>query len=585
MPLPLPDGSALGSAARVELKPRDLRGAWLAPLSELEGGGHAGEAVEEEGVVERHVLPRHRLDHLLRGDAAHHRGDRVHLAAAPPAELVDQVVAHAAPAHAQLLGHVLQAALEDGHVALHLAVPRAWPAAALGAEGARRAEQKVERAAARLVVERGQQPCGVDRVGVVLLAGGAEGEDLQPLRVLAEEFERLDGDEVRRQTLHRADLAQVRVHRRQVRLRLLLVDGLQRHVRRAVARHVRQAALHRQQPAALAVDEGGDCRGGEPEGDLRLAGGELSYRRVGAARRRRLLQLRGDLRDARSGGREDRRRRAGGFRQLQRGVDRSERLLNVLVRLHVGAAVALEDGAHLLLLLELRGQRAAIRGGPRLDRLDEQHDEGDVSVLRGAERRQVGVARGDELLQPRGRREDAQVGDGVFIVRLDDLVLGEGEAEVAQEAVRVDDQQRDAALLADGADLLELRGVGLRGDDDVEGVEEARPRLEDLRDVLVDEGARHVLVELLEQPGDARGPRRADRAALDEEVVACVRSAHHCAVDDSEGSDAWEHEVLQRLHARGGAVDQAERALLHRALPVLAPQPELPVVPLVLRFH
>merc|ERR1719502_1774623 len=62
--------------------------------SELKGGGGAARAVEDEGVVERLVLVRGGLDGLLRGDAAHHRRDRVHLGAAPPQELAEQLVRH-----------------------------------------------------------------------------------------------------------------------------------------------------------------------------------------------------------------------------------------------------------------------------------------------------------------------------------------------------------------------------------------------------------------------------------------------------------------------------------------------------------
>ena len=57
---------ALQPAAAAGLVPLSLLG------SELVDGGDAVGAVEEEGVVERDVLPRHRLDGLLRRDAAEH---------------------------------------------------------------------------------------------------------------------------------------------------------------------------------------------------------------------------------------------------------------------------------------------------------------------------------------------------------------------------------------------------------------------------------------------------------------------------------------------------------------------------------
>ena len=65
---------ALQPAAAAGLVPLSLLG------SELVDGGDAVGAVEEEGVVERDVLPRHRLDGLLRRDAAEHlmaRGEAI----------------------------------------------------------------------------------------------------------------------------------------------------------------------------------------------------------------------------------------------------------------------------------------------------------------------------------------------------------------------------------------------------------------------------------------------------------------------------------------------------------------------------
>jgi len=44
----------------------------------------------------------------------------------------------------------------------------------------------------------------------------------------------------------------------------------------------------------------------------------------------------------------------------------------------------------------------------------------------------------------------------------------------------------------------------------------------------------------------------------------------------------WEHQVLERLGAAGRAVDEADGAVLHARLAVLAPEPQLPVVPLLL---
>jgi len=109
---------------------------WLPRLarvvgSELERRGGAVGTVEDERVVQRQVLPRHRFDRLLGGDPAHHRRDRMHLAASVAAELMDELVAHRADAttvDTELLGHLLQARLEDRHVCLHLRVVRSRPA-------------------------------------------------------------------------------------------------------------------------------------------------------------------------------------------------------------------------------------------------------------------------------------------------------------------------------------------------------------------------------------------------------------------------------------------------------------------------
>lgn len=62
--------------------------------SELQRGSRALGTVEDERVVEREVLVRRRLDGLLRGDAAHHRGHSMHLRPTPSAELGDEVVGH-----------------------------------------------------------------------------------------------------------------------------------------------------------------------------------------------------------------------------------------------------------------------------------------------------------------------------------------------------------------------------------------------------------------------------------------------------------------------------------------------------------
>eukprot|EP00966_Prymnesium_polylepis_P109432 2532944-Prymnesium_polylepis.1 len=78
--------------------------------------------------------------------------------------------------------------------------------------------------------------------------------------------------------------------------------------------------------------------------------------------------------------------------------------------LQVGAAVALDDGADLLLLLVHLGQRTAVAPTPLAHRLDEQHDVGYVGVVSGRERRKVSIAPGDELLEAGRRGEDTQVG-------------------------------------------------------------------------------------------------------------------------------------------------------------------------------
>ena len=55
--------------------------------------------------------------------------------------------------------------------------------------------------------------------------------------------------------------------------------------------------------------------------------------------------------------------------------------------------------------------------------------------------------------------------------------------------------------------------------------------------------------------GDA-GPRFADGVSSEEEVVAGVFAAHHIGVDDGEGGNARQNEILQDLRPGGGHVDQ-----------------------------
>mmetsp|Transcript_51771 Transcript_51771/g.143364 ORF Transcript_51771/g.143364 Transcript_51771/m.143364 type:complete len:376 (+) Transcript_51771:724-1851(+) len=372
----------------------------------------------------------------------------MHLAASVAAELMDELVAHRADAttvDTELLGHLLQARLEDRHVCLHLRVVRSRPAAALCTESPRRAKQQVERAAIGVVVEC--EAGDVDRVGLVLGDRRAIGDDLQRVAVLAKELDVVERHQtLRGQALDRSDLAQMRLHRRHVSLRLLKEDVLQGHVGGGVGGHVGQRANDRKQPTALALHEGRDRCRREPEGNVGLLGGELGSRRIRAGGGRRHLQLGRDLRDARARSGEDGGGGRRGRRQRERCVDCGKRLLDVLVSLQVGAAVALDDGADLLLLLVHLGQRTAVAPTPLAHRLDEQHDVGYVGVVSGRERRKVSIAPGDELLEAGRRGEDTQVGHLMVRVRLDHLVLLQREPDVAHETVRVHDDQRNRAL-------------------------------------------------------------------------------------------------------------------------------------------
>ena len=91
-----------------------------------------------------------------------------------------------------------------------------------------------------------------------------------------------------------------------------------------------------------------------------------------------------------------------------------------------------------------------------------------------------------------------------------------------------------------------------------------------------------MLVQLLQQARDARGARGAQVALLDEKVVSQVRLGDNRAVNHRERADAREHEVLERLGAGAGSVEQTDGAIFHRSLAVLAPQAQLPVVALPL---
>ena len=138
------------------------------------------------------------------------------------------------------------------------------------------------------------------------------------------------------------------------------------------------------------------------------------------------------------------------------------------------------------------------------------------------------------------------------------LMLSEVEAEVAEEAVRVHDDERQLARRARGRHLAERILTHLGGDDHREGRQKIRARGKNLRNVLADVRAGDVLVELLEQHCDALGALLAEAAAVEEKVVAEVGARDGGAVDDGKRADSGKHEVFERLRARRAAVDQAD---------------------------
>ena len=65
-----------------------------------------------------------------------------------------------------------------------------------------------------------------------------------------------------------------------------------------------------------------------------------------------------------------------------------------------------------------------------------------------------------------------------------------------------------------------------------------------------------VGVQLEQGGGGDAGPRFANGVSSEEEVVAGVFAADHVSVDDGEGGNARQNEILQDLRPGGGHVDQ-----------------------------
>eukprot|EP00962_Isochrysis_galbana_P044110 scaffold16996_cov101-Isochrysis_galbana.AAC.2 len=82
----------------------------------------------------------------------------------------------------------------------------------------------------------------------------------------------------------------------------------------------------------------------------------------------------------------------------------------------------------------------------------------------------------DQPAELGGWCEHAQVVHGMVRVRLDDGVFVKHHPEVAEEAVRVHGDQRDATRRAAVGHLQQLPGGELRRDDQTKGVQEVGPR-------------------------------------------------------------------------------------------------------------
>lgn len=117
-------------------------------------------------------------------------------------------------------------------------------------------------------------------------------------------------------------------------------------------------------------------------------------------------------------------------------------------------------------------------------------------------------------------------------------MFGDGEAEVADEAVGAAGKEGNVVRVEEGGEL-EQRLLGhVGGDDEGEAAEEGDVLLDDGLGILVHGGAVHELVELVEEVGGGLGPRLAQAGEVEEEVVAEIGRLHLVAIDDRERADA-----------------------------------------------